>query len=90
MGWFLAVLALTYFGIGVFLAKRYYLRRHGVVATSGDRGLSTAGFIGLSWPVTVWFAAIREPETCKHHHHALKRAQIQGEIDLIEHYKQRL
>jgi len=63
MGWFLAVLALTYFGIGVFLAKRYYLRRHGVAATSGDRGLSTAGFIGLNWPLTVWFAAVRNPET---------------------------
>jgi len=87
MGWFLAVLALTYFGIGVFLAKRYYLRRHGVAATSGDRGLSTAGFIGLNWPLTLWFAAVRNPETCKHHHHALERAQIQGEIDLIEHYK---
>ena len=88
MAWFLAVLALTYFGIGVFLAKGYYLRRHGVVATSGDRGRSTAGFIGLSWPVTVWFAGIRDPEMCKHHHHALERTRIQGEIDLIQQYQQ--
>ena len=55
MGWFVAVVVIAYLAMAVFWSKRYYLRRHGVVASRGDVGATSAGLIGLLWPITIWF-----------------------------------
>ena len=67
MGWLLFILA--YFVVGIIIAKRYYRRRHGVAPASGARGSSTAGAVGLAWPATLWFSAIRNPRNCNCHYH---------------------
>ena len=73
MGWFVAIVVSAYLVMAVFWSKRYYLRRHGVVASRGDVGATSAGLIGLLWPITIWFEAVRNPGPCKHARHTRER-----------------
>jgi hypothetical protein len=87
MGWFAAVFVIIYFGITVFCAKRYYLRRHGVTARQGEPGTATAGLIGWLWPASLWFEAVRNPTFCGHHRHILARERIRQEIAAVQQLK---
>lgn len=83
------VLVLIYLVAAIWLAKRYFWRRHGVAPLKGDAGTTTAGFIGLSWPVSIWFPQVRQPSPCGHHRHVLERDRIRQEIRAVEELQQR-
>jgi hypothetical protein len=87
MGWFVAVLVILYISVAVFCAKRYYVRRHGVIARHGEPGTSTAGLIGMLWPATMWFQAIRNPALCSRHRHILEYERLRQEVAVVEELK---
>jgi hypothetical protein len=84
MGWFIIITILIYIIMSSYTAKRYYLRRHGVTPQRGEPGTSTAGMIGLLWPITLFLESVREPTRCSHHRHVLERARIMEEIGVVD------
>ncbi|WP_328855431.1 hypothetical protein OHB01_12915 [Microbispora hainanensis] len=71
MGW--AIFFFVYLVISIAMAKRYYLRRHGVPGSTGGPGTGTAGYIGLAWPITIFLARVRNPSPCYHMVHIAAR-----------------
>lgn len=69
MGWLILILLLGYLIVASITAKRYYLRRHGVLPRQGEPGLSWAGQIGLAWPVTIFLRSVQKPNQCNHPRH---------------------
>jgi hypothetical protein len=69
MGWLILILLLGYLTVASITAKRYYLRRHGVLPRQGEPGLSWAGQIGLAWPVTIFLRSVQKPNQCNHPRH---------------------
>jgi hypothetical protein len=89
MGWLTAAIVVGYL-IGLRLvARRYFLRRHGVTIQGGDQGALFAAMVGLFWPVTLLLAATREPAFCDHGRHVLARGRIMEEIRQIEEIRRR-
>lgn len=66
------------------VGRRYYARKHGVLARPGGVGTMGAGLVGLAWPITVWMTSVRNPSLCSHHSHVLARNQLRAEIELVE------
>lgn len=84
MGWLIFAAMLAYFIMAVVIARRYFLRRHGLSARSGDVGAVVAGMVGLLWPISLLLPGVRRPTLCSDHGHVLERNRIREEIRAVE------
>jgi hypothetical protein len=87
MTWFLIALVVAYF-IGVrVVARRYFVRRHGVSLEKGEKGMTEALAIAAIWPVTIFVDSVKNPTRCNHHRHILQNNRIMSEINQITDMK---
>ena len=82
MNWFVIAIVVAYLVVAVVITKRYFLRRHSVIITQGDRGAAAAMFVGLAWPLTIWSSSVRNPELCQHRHHVQQRSEILRQLNM--------
>jgi hypothetical protein len=87
MGFVYFILVLAYLSIMIYVGRRYFARRHGVGIVKGDTGVTTAGLIGLLWPVTLFMPDVRNPKMCSHHRHVLEHARLVEEFRAAEELK---
>jgi len=81
MSGLLTLLVFIYIG-GVFvMARRHYLAKHGIFY-SRDTPLLTndSTFIGVLWPVALFYEPWRNPALCRHVEHVEMRAQARKAI----------
>lgn len=78
-GFVFFIVLLVYVGIGNFVANRYFRRRHGVRGRLGhgwesfDAGWQDAFGVSISWPISMFSDAVRNPELCTHPKHVIAR-----------------
>lgn len=89
MEWFGFMLVVAYF-IGVrVVARRYFMRRHGVSLEKGEQGMVEALAISAIWPISIFLQSVRNPTSCSHHRHILEHDRIMSEIERVNEIKRR-
>jgi hypothetical protein len=89
MGWFVLALVIVYL-IGVrVVARRYFVRRHGVSLERGEPGGLRAAWVGGAWPITMWLPSIKQPPRCNHRRHLLHHAQMLNELEALDRIRAR-